>query len=87
MGGYWLLHCSLQVSSSVCLWGFAALSLPVPWLAGSTALVTIATTAAYSLMGFNLVGAWSNPLDIAPNYVSQLHFWLTQENVSTKSVN
>jgi len=82
-----LLHCSVQVSSSVCLWGFAALSLPVPWLAGNTALVTIATTAAYSLMGFNLVGAWSNPLDIAPNYVSQLHFWLTQENVSTKSVN
>jgi len=65
-----LSHTSARkLCSSICLWGFASLTIAVPFVSQNTLLVTIATTGAYSLMGFNLVGAWSNPLDIAPNYV------------------
>ena len=61
-----------KVCSSVCLFGFAALTLPVPFIESSTIMVTILTTSAYALTGFNLVGAWSNPLDIAPNFVGTM---------------
>eukprot|EP00092_Neocalanus_flemingeri_P012832 GFUD01013826.1.p1 GENE.GFUD01013826.1~~GFUD01013826.1.p1 ORF type:complete len:478 (-),score=134.62 GFUD01013826.1:105-1538(-) len=61
-----------KICSSICLWGFAGLTLTVPLISQDTVLVTIACTGAYSLMGFNLVGAWSNPLDIAPNYVGTI---------------
>merc|ERR1712015_497611 len=61
-----------KICSSICLFGFAALTLPVPFIESSTVMVTILTTSAYALTGFNLVGAWSNPLDIAPNFVGTL---------------
>ena len=73
-----LLRCGLsrtaarKLCSSVCLVGFAVLTLPVPWLGGDTAAVTVLTTLAYSLTGFNLVGAWSSPLDIGPNFVGTI---------------
>ena len=61
-----------KICSSVCLFGFAALTLPVPFIQNNTVMVTVLTTSAYAMMGFNLVGAWSNPLDIAPNFVGTL---------------
>ena len=61
-----------KICSSVCLFGFAALTLPVPFIQNNTVLVTVLTTSAYAMTGFNLVGAWSNPLDIAPNFVGTL---------------
>jgi len=73
-----LLHCNIsrssarKICSSLCLCGFAFLTLPVPFISHSTTLVTILTTSAYALTGFNLVGAWSNPIDIAPNFVGTI---------------
>merc|ERR1719427_704275 len=61
-----------KICSTICLWGFAALTMPIPLISRSTLLVTIASTSAYSLIGFNLAGAWTNPLDIAPNYVGTI---------------
>ena len=61
-----------KICSSVCLFGFAALTLPVPFIQNNTVMVTVLTTSAYAMMGFNLVGAWSNPLDIAPNFVGTM---------------
>jgi len=61
-----------KICSSICLWGFASITMVVPFISKDTVLVTITTTGAYSLMGFNLAGAWSNPLDIAPNYVGTI---------------
>ena len=36
----------------------------------SPVFVTVLATSSYSLMGFNLAGAWGSPQDIAPNYVA-----------------
>ena len=40
-----------KVSSSVCLFGFALLSLPVPFIQTNTCLTILLTTGAYSLTG------------------------------------
>ena len=40
-----------KICSSICLWGFAALTMIVPLISQDTVLVTITTTGAYSLMG------------------------------------
>ena len=40
-----------KVSSSVCLFGFALLTLPVPFLQSSTSLTVLLTTGAFSLTG------------------------------------
>ena len=59
-----------KLCSSLCLWGFALLCLPLSLLPSDPFLVTLLSSASYSLMGFNLVGAWSAPQDMAPNYVA-----------------
>ena len=61
-----------KVSSSLCLFGFAVLSLPVPFVETNTSLTILLTTAAYSMTGFRFVGSWNNPLDIAPNFAGTL---------------
>jgi sugar phosphate permease len=61
-----------KLCSSLCLWGFSLLCLPLLLLPHHPLLVTVLSTASYSLMGFNLVGAWGTPQDIAPNYVATL---------------
>ena len=40
-----------KVCSSICLFGFALLSLPVPFIQTNTSLTILLTTAAYSLTG------------------------------------
>ena len=44
-----------KISSSICLWGFATLTLLVPFISNNTVLVTVTTTGAYSLMGMIIV--------------------------------
>ena len=44
-----------KICSSICLWGFASLTMMVPLISKDTLLVTITTTGAYSLMGRKIV--------------------------------
>ena len=61
-----------KLCSTLCLWGFSLLCLPFLLLPHNPLLVTGLSSASYSLMGLNLVGAWGSPQDIAPNYVATL---------------
>ena len=61
-----------KVCSSVCLFGFALLSLPVPFCQASTGLTVLLTSGACALTGFRFVGSWNNPLDLAPNFAGTL---------------
>jgi len=64
------LTAARKLCSSLCLWGFALLCIPLLIIPPSPVLVTILSTSSYSLMGFNLAGSWGSPQDIAPNYVA-----------------
>ena len=64
------LSAARKLCSSLCLWGFALLSVPMLVFPPSPVFVTVLATSSYSLMGFNLAGAWGSPQDIAPNYVA-----------------
>jgi len=64
------LTAARKLCSSLCLWGFALLCIPLLIIPPSPVFVTILSTSSYSLMGFNLAGAWGSPQDIAPNYVA-----------------
>ena len=89
----WILKTGLsktaarKVCSSICLLGFALLSLPVPFIQSSSSAVIVLTTAAFSLTGgerghretfikiftgFRYVGPWNNPLDLAPSFAGTL---------------
>ena len=73
----WILKAGLsktaarKVCSSICLFGFALLSLPVPFIESSSAVIVL-TMAAFSLTGFRYVGPWNNPLDLAPSFAGTL---------------
>ena len=58
-----------KLCSSICLWGFALLCLPLLFVHDAL-LITVLSSASYSMMGLNLVGAWGSPQDMAPNYVA-----------------
>ena len=74
----WILKAGLsktaarKVCSSICLFGFALLSLPVPFIESSSSAVIVLTMAAFSLTGFRYVGPWNNPLDLAPSFAGTL---------------